>query len=259
MKKRIKIFLWIILAVLLIVLNYNFIDKEITDFLKDYKIVQIARVIDGDTIVTTSNEHIRMLGINSPEKGEKFHDEALQSLVNLVNNKTVKLETEGIDLYNRTLAYVFLNDENINLQQVRSGLANFYFPESTKTHYSEITNAWSKCLEENKNLCEKSKDKCAECIMLTKLDYKSQEAVFYNNCSFSCNLNGWWIKDEGRKEFVFHKFILNHKQDVTIKVGNKSNNQSVLFWAGETYVWTRTGDTLFLRDENGKLVLWKNY
>jgi len=33
----------------------------------------------------------------------------------------------------------------------------------------------------------------------------------------------------------------------------------ILFWKGKDYVWTSTGDTLFLRDDEGKLVLWEMY
>lgn len=259
MKKSFKIFLLVLIVFLLISLNYNFLDKELTDFMKDYKTVRIARVIDGDTIVTTANEHIRMLGINSPEKGEKYHDEALQNLVKLVNNKTVKLETEGTDLYDRTLAYVFLGDENVNLQQVKNGFANFYFPENTKVYYGEFTDAWNKCIIDNKNMCEKSTDRCADCIELKKLDYKSQAVVLYNNCSFSCNFSGWFIKDEGRKKYKFANFVLQSGRNVTIKVGNGTDNKTILYWKGYDYIWTKTGDTFFLKDNQSRLILWKNY
>lgn len=245
----------------MIAVNYNFLDKKISDFLKDKKTATVERVIDGDTIVTTSNEHVRMLGINAPETSskEKYSGEAKQFLTNTINNKTVNLEISGKDLYNRTLAYIFLGDKNINKNMVENGFANFYFPEGRDEYYNEFKKAWSKCLDSNKNLCEKSSDKCANCIELGGLDYRSQEIFLYNNCIFSCNLQGWWIKDEGRKEFVFQNFMLASNQNVTIKVGNRTSNSTVLYWNGYDYVWTKTGDTLFLRDNQSKLVLWKNY
>jgi len=83
--------------------------------------------------------------------------------------------------------------------------------------------------------------------------------ILFNNCVFSCSLQGWWIKDEGRKEFVFPKISLGSGKSVTVKVGNKTSTQNTLFWNGETYVWTRTGDTMFLRDNESKLVLWSGY
>lgn len=261
MKKQEKIILAVFLLTLLIAVNYNYLDRKTTEFFKDYKTVSVERVIDGDTIVTDSKEHVRLLGINAPETStkEKYSMEAKQYLSNLTLNKTVKLEIEGKDLYNRTLAYVFLANENINEKMIEKGFANFYFPERKDEYYTEFKNIWEECIKSETNICEKSEDKCSSCIDLIKLDYSSQEAIFRNTCSFSCNLTGWQIKDEGRKEFVFPEFVLNERNEITVKVGNSTGNQSILFWKGYDYVWTKSGDTLFLRDKNLDLVLWKNY
>jgi endonuclease YncB( thermonuclease family) len=256
---------WILAAsafgILIFALSYTFLDNSLTNFLKDTKTVDIDRVIDGDTIVTSSGEHIRMLGINAPEtsKNEKYSQEAKQYLSALVLNKTVKIEIEGKDLYNRTLGYVFLNNKNVNKMLIEKGLANYYFPESTRIYYNEFRNAWNLCLQSKINLCDNSDNLCASCIELKKFDYESQEVVLSNKCVFPCNLQGWWIKDEGRKEFVFPKISLGSGKEITVKVGNKTNTQNILFWSGETYVWTRTGDTMFLRDNQSKLVLWAGY
>ena len=71
-----------VLFLLLVAVNYSFLDKTLTDFLKDYKDVSVARVIDGDTIVTPEGEHIRLLGMNAPEttSKEKYSSEAKQFL-----------------------------------------------------------------------------------------------------------------------------------------------------------------------------------
>ena len=95
--------------------------------------------------------------------------------------------------------------------------------------------------------------------MLKNLDYKNDEIVLENICNFDCNLENWEIKDEGRKKFIFPKFSLNKKSDVKIIVGNQTNSEDVLYWRDESYVLTKTGDTLFLRDKEKKLVLWKSY
>ncbi|HTY43907.1 MAG TPA: thermonuclease family protein [Patescibacteria group bacterium] len=259
-KKRKQIFLLICLIVIFLAVNYSFIDKNIENFLTEQKIVNVVRVIDGDTIVVENNTHIRLLGINTPEKGEFYHDEAMNFLAGLVSNKSVKLEygKDKTDLYGRTLAYVFLGSDNINLEQVRNGFANVYILGDTK-YESVLRQAWNECIISNNNLCEKSAEKCASCIELKNLDVKKQTAIFYNNCSFSCFLTDWNIKDEGRKNFYFPEFTLNRNSQVSVIVGNQTDTNSILFWKGESYVWTSAGDTLFLRDEKGKLVLWKNY
>jgi len=201
-----------------------------------------------------------MLGMNAPEitKKEKYSQESKAFLENLVLNRTARLEfgKERTDRYGRTLAYIYVDGKNVNLELVKNGLANFYFPSGKDIHYKDFLKAWENC---DKNLCEISKDKCAECINLKEFDYSKQKIIFHNNCSFDCDLSNWDIKDEGRKHFKFSNFVLQENSDVTILVREGENNQTNLFWKGQKYVWTRTGDTLFLRDDEGKLVLWRNY
>ena len=253
-------FILISLIVLLISINYSWLDSLVIDSFSDDEFVKIDKVIDGDT-VKTNETSIRLLGINSPEKKEQYYQEAKDFLNEELLNKTVKIEygKDKTDRYNRTLGYLFLNNENINLKQVENGLANYYFPSGKDIYYNDFKKSWEICIENNKNLCEKSKNICADCIELKEFNYDSQEVVFYNLCNYDCNLNSWKIKDEGRKNFIFPNFVLNSGREVVVKVGENSDNENILFWKGEKYVWTKTGDTLFLRDGNGGLVLWESY
>lgn len=264
MDKRTKnILLLICLIALFILTNYSFIDKKIEGLLIGDRIenAEVTRIVDGDTIKINNNDTIRFLGINTPEKGEKYYQEAKDFLVSLILNKTIKIERgkEDRDMYKRLLRYVFLDNKNINLEIVKNGLANFYFPEGRDIYYDEFEKAWEDCIKENKNLCKKSIDECSDCIELKELNVKEQKIIFYNKCFFSCGLTEWTIKDEGRKKFVFDSFILKSKNEVSVIVGNKTNSENVLFWRGKDYVWTSSGDSLFLRDERGDLVLWKSY
>ncbi len=258
MDKKRGIILLAVLAVLLLIIDYPLLDKLTGNFLEERETSFSERVIDGDTIVVLNDTHVRLLGINTPEKKEKYYNEAKDFLGNLVLNKTIMLEygKDRKDKYGRTLAYVFLGGKNINIEQVKNGLANVYIL-GDKLHESELRKAWEECLEKNINLCEKSNNNCTRCIELKELDVKSQTAIFYNNCSFSCDLSNWKIKDEGRKNFVFPNFVLEGNKNIIIAVGNRTDSKTALYWKGENYVWTSTGDTLFLRDEEGKLALWR--
>jgi len=200
------------------------------------------------------------LGINTPERGQEYYQEPKVFLEDLVLNKTVKLEfgKDKYDKYNRLLAYVFLDEENINIKLIENGFANFYFPSGKDIHYNDFKKAWEDCIKENINLCKKSEDKCSDCVELKEFNYKNQYTIFYNKCGFDCELTEWKIKDEGRKNFVFPEFILEKNKEIKIKVGEGINNQETLFWKDERYVWTSSGDTLFLRDDKGGLVLWKS-
>lgn len=259
-EKRKDIMLLVFLILVLFLINYSFLDRAVENFLLDYEIAVVERVIDGDTVVIDSEESVRLLGINAPERGEHYSDEAAKFLEDMVLNKTVRLEYSGkkYDKYGRLLAYLHIGRENVNIELVRNGFANVYILDDRKNE-GILRKAWEECITKNTGICEKSIDKCANCIGLKKLDYVNQEVVFYNKCSFSCDLTDWKIKDEGRKNYFFQYFELRPGRQVSIIVGNGTDTDSTLYWSGEDYVWTRTGDTLFLRDKKGKLVLWENY
>jgi len=261
MDKKRQIALLIFLILLFFTINYSFFDKLLINYFDEKSPVVVTRVIDGDTIIINGNKSLRFLGINSPEKGEKYYAEAKYFLENLVLNKTLELEfgKNKYDKYNRVLAYVYSGSKNINLELVENGFANFYFPSGKDIHYQEFKKAWENCVEKEKNLCEKSKDKCTVCIGIKEFDYLNEKIVFQNKCDFDCDLTKWKIKDEGRKNFVFQEFVLKSKNEVKINVGEGINTEKNLFWKNEQYVWTKSGDSLFLRDSDDKLVLWESY
>ncbi len=260
-KKKNEVYLLSVLIILLITINYSYLDTKLENYLSTSETAHVERVIDGDTIEIENKTSVRLLGINSPEKGELYYNEAKEFLNKQVLNKTIKLEfgKDKYDMYQRILAYVYDNNQNVNLEIVRNGLANYYFPSGKDRHYNEFKQAWEDCIKENKNLCEKSENKCSDCIELKEFDYNEQEIILYNKCNYDCELSSWTIKDEGRKKFVFPEFILEKNRDVIIIVSNKTNTDKILFWQGENYIWTKTGDTLFLREDSGKLILWKGY
>ena len=258
--KKKDIIILISLIIALLVINYPFLNNTLQKFLTNYETVHVDRIIDGDTIVSNKTS-IRLLGINSPEKGELYYNEAKEFLEEWILNKTVDLEfgKEKYDKYQRTLAYLYINRENINLKLVEKGFANFYFPSGKDNYYNKFKDAWEECINNNLNLCENSANKCSQCIELRELNVDNQQVILHNSCGFECVLTNWEIKDEGRKKFVFKDFVLNSGDEVEIVIGEGINTNNRLYWSGEEYVWTESGDALFLRDEDGKLVLWESY
>ncbi len=245
------------LVCLLILINYNFIDGNLKEFVDESETGFVEKIVDGDTAIINGNS-TRFLGINTPEKGEKYYSEAKNFLSDLILNKTVILKygKDKKDLYGRTLAYIILDGKNVNVEQVRNGFANLYIYDKDE-YTDQLKQAWNECIANGKNLCEKSNDKCSDCVELK--EFENQEIILENKCNFDCDLAKWSIKDEGRKKFVFEDFILEKNKEVKIIVGNKTDSDGILYWRDEKYVWTETGDTLFLRDDEGKLVLWKEY
>jgi len=95
-------------------------------------VARVIRIIDGDTIVVQGGYHVRYIGIDTPEKGKPFYQEAKDFNRELVEGKTVWLEKDVTDKdkYNRLLRYVYVDDVFINAEMVRAGYA-YVYPEST--------------------------------------------------------------------------------------------------------------------------------
>ena len=99
---------------------------------------KVVGVIDGDTIEVLHNgkaQRVRFYGIDCPEKGQPFSNNAKQATSALVFAQYVTLEVRGKDKYGRTLADVLLADEtNVNHQLVKDGWCWWYrkyAPENT--------------------------------------------------------------------------------------------------------------------------------
>jgi len=199
MVKKKEIIFLVFLVLVLITINYNYIDSTLENFLLEDQTqkVLVERVIDGDTIVTEIG-NVRLLGMNTPERGERGFLEAKEFLEDLILNKSVSLEYVGErqDKYGRILAYVYFNGENVNVRLVEQGFANYYFYSGKDIYSQDLINAWNSCINENVNLCEKSGEVCGECVEIV-----GKEIV--NSCGFDCNIEGWEIKEEGRDKFVF--------------------------------------------------------
>jgi micrococcal nuclease len=97
--------------------------------------LRVRQVIDGDTITVSGIGTVRLLGVDAPEKtggyreSEPYGDEATRFLKALVGDKLVRLEYDGErkDQYDRTLAYVFLEDGTLaNEAIIRAGFAETY-------------------------------------------------------------------------------------------------------------------------------------
>jgi micrococcal nuclease len=92
-------------------------------------------VIDGDTITVSGIGTVRLLGVDAPEKtggyrgAEPYGDQATRFMRTLLEGKLVRLEYDGDrkDQYNRTLAYVVLDDgTTANEAIIRAGWAEAY-------------------------------------------------------------------------------------------------------------------------------------
>lgn len=88
--------------------------------------VELRYVIDGDTIITSKGERLRYLGIDTPEKGERFFSEARIRNKKLLKSGPIKIIECGEqkkDKYGRTLAWIYSGGRFVNGELLSRGLA----------------------------------------------------------------------------------------------------------------------------------------
>jgi micrococcal nuclease len=95
----------------------------------------VTRVVDGDTIVLEQIGTVRLIGVDTPETVDprrpvqRFGKEASDFAHRLLNGKRVRVEYDWNrkDKYNRTLAYVYLEDGTlVNSEIIRQGYGVAY-------------------------------------------------------------------------------------------------------------------------------------
>jgi endonuclease YncB( thermonuclease family) len=90
----------------------------------------VVGVSDGDTItVLDEQQHqhkVRLAGIDAPEKQQDFGNRSKQSLSDLAYRRQVNVETGKTDRYGRQVGKVIVKGLDVNLEQVRRGMAWHY-------------------------------------------------------------------------------------------------------------------------------------
>ena len=90
----------------------------------------VEKVIDGDTIVLDGDEHVRYIGVDSPEAGEPLYGEAREFQKRILHGSRVRIEVcreEPRDRYGRTLAFVYKGNVDVGEQLLRYGYARTLF------------------------------------------------------------------------------------------------------------------------------------
>jgi len=86
---------------------------------------KVIYVEDGDSIYLTDSREMRYIGVNTPEVGKKYYEQAINLNKRLVEHKNITLEydVDREDHIGRDLAYVFIGKKFINKILVAKGLA----------------------------------------------------------------------------------------------------------------------------------------
>lgn len=98
---------------------------------------RIVAVLDGDTVTmldeSRSQHQIRLAQIDAPEighgmnkPGQPFGQKSKQSLSDLAYGRDVRADCESRDQYGRAVCTILVGNLDVNLEQVRRGMAWVY-------------------------------------------------------------------------------------------------------------------------------------
>jgi micrococcal nuclease len=90
---------------------------------------KVTKVIDGDTVEVSlkfRTIRVRLEGIDAPEHSQKYGSKATRALKDKISRQDVTMKSNGTDVYGRTVATIFLDDESVNHWMLRNGHAMWY-------------------------------------------------------------------------------------------------------------------------------------
>ena len=227
----------------------------------------VKEVIDGDTIILSNGEKVRLIGINTPEYGRYYFDEARELMKILTLGREVVLERDitDRDKYGRLLRYVYVNSLFVNLEMIERGFANAYtYPPDVK-YTEKFLEAERYARSNSVGLWERSK------ITIVKIDINydaegndnqnlnDEYVIIENISSKDVNIGDWTVKDSGINIYKFRSFLFKKDSTIYLFSGSGIDNGGDFYWGGSRPVWNNDHDTLYLRDDEGLLVEIYNY
>jgi len=239
-----------------------------------------TEVIDGDTlhVVGPGGElKVRVIGINTPESGECYSDEAGRALEDLVDDVDLVLVTDQTDLdqFDRSLRYVeTAGGVDVGAELVRGGYAisRRYEPDVARdARYSQLQDA-----AQRERVGLWALDACGDPVvegLVIEVEINADApgddsenlngewVRFTSVADRPIDLKDWEVADESASHrYSFGEFALEPSASVTLYTGcgddgPGDDGADELFWCNrQGAVWNNAGDTVFLRDPSGNLV-----
>ena len=122
---------------------------------------KVKRVVDGDTIELANGQLVRYVGVNAPNNGEPFEEEATEANAKLVSGKTVTLEYDAYtsDRFGRVLAYPIADGKNVVVELTYQGMVKVTIYEDRRKlkYQDELLKAQEEAKQKKRGLWRQSK------------------------------------------------------------------------------------------------------
>jgi ligand-binding sensor domain-containing protein len=85
-------------------------------------------------------------------------------------------------------------------------------------------------------------------------DLNGEWVRIVNNTDAPVDITGFTLSDHAGHEYEFGELILPAASAITVFTGSGTDTASSLYWGSKTPIWNNRGDTVYLRNANGKMV-----
>ena len=238
----------------------NVTEEPQENFTQDYNMT-VTEVIDGDTFYLGNGDKVRMLGINTPESGRPYAQEATDFLTNMILGKEVTLVNDSknpdIDSYGRLLSHVYVNDSLINFEMIQEGFA-FWYPYSSGTDFDSVYEE-AQVVASNNAVGLWTESSYNFTIDYIEYNPEGSEAdgeylVLTNHENFNVSMVGWFLQDEAAQTAYEFNFTIANNTSIRIYTGEGVDNSTTLYWGWYQGIWNNSGDFAIIQDENGYMV-----
>lgn len=233
--------------------------------------LELAEVVDGDTLrlrVAGTVEEVRLVGVNTPEFGECYAEDATAALAELVAGGELRVELAGTgerDRFGRLLRYVYAGENLINLDLVETGAGLALFGDHPQQRVFAAAGdrarlaglgMWrdSVCGPVgfgDVEILEVESDPAGD-----DNDRPNAEFVALRNAGAdTADLSGWILRDESSSNRleIPNGLLLQAGAVLTIRSGCGTDSDTELFWCSGP-IWSNGGDTVILQAPNGSVV-----
>ena len=236
-------------------------------------VATVASITDGDTLEVTlpdgAGQTVRLIGVNTPESGECWADEAalaLQTLVPVGSDVGLTIDISDRDQFDRLLRYLWVGSMSVNEELVRrgAGISRRYPPDTGMADRFESAQAAANAASLGlwaPDACGPAADADLSIVELVadatgddNENLNGEWVQVHNDGANLVDMSAWGVKDESASHrYVFPTgFTLAPGESVTVYTGCGDDFGTDLYWcAVGSAVWNNDGDTAFLTDPNG--------
>jgi len=144
--------------------------------------IKVLEVLDGDTILLDGKVRLRLRHMDAPELEFCGGEEAKDLLESLVKDKKVVLEEYILDQQGRPMALIYLGNQLINQEMLKSGWVRYHSDQTSQT--KQLKAVADEAKEEKKGIfgpeCYQTENlEKPECVIKGNIDKSTGTRLYY--------------------------------------------------------------------------------